>query len=1049
MLKQLELKYFLRDKNGALIENTPEDMFHRVAKAIASVEKSEDYRQTIEQEFFNMMNDRIFMPNSPTLMNAGTEMESLAACFLVDMEDSMDGIMTTLHDSAKIFASGGGVGVPFSKLRANGDLISTTKGTSTGPVSFAHMFDAMVDTVKQGGRRRGAMMATLSVDHPDVLEFIEIKRNKTRLNNMNLSVMLTDEFMNAVQNNEEFWAKDPKTKEKRGFNLLNETTGSIRAKELLGTIANGAWADGEPGAYFIDNAHKANPFPYEIEHLRLLGPNPCLAAGTLIYDGDRLRKIEDGDGKLYTAWSNGIKHIVKLTLSNGRQLRCTPDHKILTTNGFVSANDTLGLRIIEHSESEPHIVSTHNREIVAKGFLFGDGFTSANGRGISVKINKSKEKEAFELLKEYGLKEEKHGSLYANRTSIDVYPHNGTKEKRLPEEIVLNDRDTIAAFLCGLYEANGSVVGTLYKRVTYKTISKGLAQDIQNLLSLLGIRSYITTNQAKNVRFTNGVYQCRESYDLSIGEERSLSIFESQIGFLSNHKSSKLKNRIRAKYSSPNFPTVVSIVYDGEEEVWDFKMRTGLPQNSANGIIVHNCGEATLRSHESCVLGSLNLSKFVKDGEFDYVLLQKYVELAVRFLDNVIDVSRPALEKIRKETQYTRKIGLGVMGLHDCLLMMGLPYSISKNSKTKEFIEKLFSSIEYFADEASIILAIERGEYPAFSLSLDAINGSHLKRNSCLTSIAPTGTIARICDASFGIEPVSFYKTKHNLVDIQYEEVHPLAKEYFDRGQELPLFFETAADISPEDHIEMQAIVQKYTDQACSKTILLPKSFPKENMVDLFIKAWKKGLKGFTVYRDGSRDKQPISNADITEEDIEDGVLSKERVRTDTMYGPSFKIKVPEGNVYCDIHWNDNEEVCEVMLQLGDGFTDTEKGLGNWAARIISKALQSGIEYDQIVKQGASTEFEHKSRAYPGRVFWFGTNGKKNAYRSIPEVVSDLLMQTINKLALDEDTEIIEESEDEHISLKTDSPDRCPNCGQRMIYTEGCYVCNCGYSKCG
>jgi ribonucleoside-diphosphate reductase alpha chain len=271
VLEQLRLKYFLRDENGELLETTPEEMYLRVARAVASVEKPEEQNHWTSV-FYKMMKDNVFLPNSPTLMNAGTEVKSLAACFLVDMEDSMDGILDSLKDSAKIFASGGGVGVPLSKLRANGDFISTTKGTSSGPVSFAQMFDAMVNTVKQGGKRRGAMMMTMRIDHPDIIEFIQSKRDHSQLNNMNLSVLITDEFMTAYENELFFWAKDPCTGAERPFNGIDR---DVMARELMNMIVNGMWSDGEPGIYFIDNAQNAHPFPDEDKEFQLIGPNPC------------------------------------------------------------------------------------------------------------------------------------------------------------------------------------------------------------------------------------------------------------------------------------------------------------------------------------------------------------------------------------------------------------------------------------------------------------------------------------------------------------------------------------------------------------------------------------------------------------------------------------------------------------------------------------------------------------------------------------------------------------------------------------------------------
>lgn len=360
-IKVLQRRYLNRDEEGNLLEQ-PVDMFVRVARNIASAEKK--YGKTekeileIERSFFEIMTDLDFLPNSPTLMNAGKELQQLAACFVLPVGDSMSDIFEALKETALIQKSGGGVGYSFSRIRPRNDVVLSTKGVSSGPISFMTVFNAATDTIKQGGTRRGANMGILRVDHPDILDFISAKDNNEKLTNFNISVGVTEAFMKAVENDEKYEIVNPRTK---------EVYDRYNAREVFARIVQHAWENGDPGIIFLDRLNKDNPTPHigQIE-----STNPCVTGDTLIstdkgwikaeelhrmvgedYEDikiifdkraleykvskevgkEELGVFESGDIR---SWNRGKKEVYKLTTYSGYELKATADHKILTTNGY-------------------------------------------------------------------------------------------------------------------------------------------------------------------------------------------------------------------------------------------------------------------------------------------------------------------------------------------------------------------------------------------------------------------------------------------------------------------------------------------------------------------------------------------------------------------------------------------------------------------------------------------------------------------------------------------------------------------------------------------
>ena len=311
----LEKRYLIRDESGKPVEQ-PAELFWRVAKTIADADRgygaSEGAVEALAEAFFELMANRWFMPNSPTLMNAGRPLGQLSACFVLPVDDALSngksGIYDTLTAMALVHQSGGGTGFSFSKLRPKNDIVRSTMGVASGPVSFMSLFDASTDVVKQGGTRRGANMGILRVDHPDIMDFVTCKDDTSKITNFNISVAVTDAFMDAVEKGESYDLLHPNTR---------KVVGQLDARTVWDRIIHGAWKTGEPGVFFIDRANYYNPVPHLGSYE---ATNPCGEQPLLPYDVCNLGSINLAefvvDGEIDWAQLRRVVHLCTHFLEN-------------------------------------------------------------------------------------------------------------------------------------------------------------------------------------------------------------------------------------------------------------------------------------------------------------------------------------------------------------------------------------------------------------------------------------------------------------------------------------------------------------------------------------------------------------------------------------------------------------------------------------------------------------------------------------------------------------------------------------------------------------
>jgi len=468
------------------------------------------------------------------------------------------------------------------------------------------------------------------------------------------------------------------------------------------------------------------------------------------------------------------------------------------------------------------------------------------------------------------------------------------------------------------------------------------------------------------------------------------------------------------------------------------------------------CGEQPLLPYESCNLGSINLARMVRTVgsrvEIDYRKLAETVRTTVRFLDDVIDVNQFPMPEIAQMTRRTRKIGLGVMGFADLLIQLGLPYD---SEEALQVARDIMAFICQEADKASVTLADERGVFPAFEGSIYDVPGGPRVRNASRTTIAPTGTLSIIAGCSSGIEPLFALSYVRNILDgTRMVEVNPdfediarregfYSEELMEKlatgtrlseidgiPEHVRRLFVTAHEISPEWHVRMQAAFQNHTHNAVSKTVNFPRSATREDIARVYMMAHEQGLKGITIYRDGSRENQPMSTgaSTTTAETQAVGIAPRKRAKTTT--GVTERVRTGCGSLYVTVN-SDEHGICEVFTTLGKAGGCAVAQL-EATSRLISLALRAGMDVESVTRQLR------------------GIRCPSIAWEEGKSVLScaDAIAGVLEKYAFGE------KSEQEAVSVQDyglirNVAGQCPDCGGLLAYEEGCFKCpGCGYTKC-
>ncbi len=1110
-LRVLRERYLARE--GDDVSETPEEMCWRVARAIASAEERFGRTAAAVEEvaaaFYDVMVERYFLPNSPTLMNAGKGNHlQYSACYVLPVGDSMQEIFDSVKSAAVIHQSGGGTGMAFSRLRPKNDLVQSTGGRASGPVSFLRVFNAATEAVKQGGSRRGANMGILRVDHPDILEFIECKLDGG-ITNFNISVAATDQFMDALARGEEYELVNPRT---------GLVAGRLSAREVFDRIVRAAWRTGDPGMIFIDriNRSPANPTP---DVTQIEATNPCVTGETLVYTSEGLLRADAlatrpepteltldsrfgvGDRGIASAvFETGVRPVYRLRTVEGYEVRLTADHRLMTAEGWRRADEIRpGDRL--------HLVNRKGgfgsdgtlAEGRVLGWLVGDGHLKSDGRAVLSFFGDEK-RELGPMFAEHV--NEVIGSRPGDRYHVGVNDVTGRDEARIgstrlfryvgekfgltsagkltgvPARILSGSEEAQRGFLQALFTADGHVSGRLDTGVSARltSVSTPLLKDVQRMLLNFGIASrlYPERHPGRDAHLPDGkggtnVSRSQADHDLVVARD-NVARFVSEIGFLTHRKQDRLQSFVtgyrRGPYREPFVCRVKSLEADGVERVFDLKEPL---TNSfvANGFVVHNCGEQSLPAWDACNLGSINVARFARsrDGavDIDWVELERVVRLAVRFLDDVIEVNPYPLPQIDATVKANRRIGLGVMGWADLLFALGIPYD---SQAALDLADRLMGFIRAKGRDQSARLAEERGPFPNFSRSI--YREGRALRNCTVTTIAPTGTISMIAGCSSGIEPVFALAFEHRVKSGDDERVLTFVSETFERLarargfhsdalmaevarrgsiQQVPgvdeaarAVFKTAHDIEWPWHVRHQAVFQKHTDNGVSKTVNLPRDATPDDVAGAYLLAWQEDCLGITVFRDGCKGGQ-VLNAGIGGERDSAAAAAPlgDRVvkpRPHSLAGTTYRMETPIGTAFITVNDTPGGDPFEVFVQVGKAGSDT-MAVAEALGRLVSLVLRlpSPLSASRRLEEAIS----QLSRIGGGQPTGFGLAKVLSLPDALARVLGEHIGQDGDRAARDRTG-----------SGERTVGDLCKECGQAtLIYEEGCKKClSCGYNEC-
>jgi ribonucleoside-diphosphate reductase alpha chain len=821
------------------------------------------------------------------------------------------------------------------------------------------------------------------------------------------------------------------------------------------------------------------------------------------------------------AFCSGERPTVTVRTKAGFELTCTPDHRLMTDRGWVEAGDLRVSEDRVWIQSDPGVFGADgalrvpvarefrgrngrryhhslpvvwSRELgVVLGWLVGDGWLRSGDRNCRVGFSFGPDDDALlERLRavlngwygrDIGAVERTRGVRhlsYHGKFFVAFFESLGVKpvpaeRKVVPESLFAAPREAVVGFLQGLFTADGTVRENPKRNsgwIALTSKSRELLRGTQLLLLNLGIRS-VMLDRSRPPRSNVFAYRTSAGEARVYGSDgvlfelgvhgKSRELFHREVGFL-NRKQERL-GRIRysgfyaQKFSDP----VVAVEPAGIRRVYDLTE----PQSHsmvANGLVIHQCGEQPLLPWEACNLGSINVARFAKERdtertEVDWDELERVARLAVRFLDDVIEVNPYPLPQIDAVVKANRRIGLGVMGWADLLFELGIPYD---SQEALDLAERLMSFLREKGRDQSARLAEERGPFPNWSRSIYR-DGRPL-RNSTVTTIAPTGTISMIAGCSSGIEPAFALAFEHRVTSAEAERVLTFVSETFERlakargfhseplmaevvrhgslhgvsgvPEEARALFKTAHEIDHAWHVKHQAAFQKHTDNGVSKTINLPRAATEDDVAAAYRLAWELGCLGITVFRDGSKESQVLHMgvSDETAGAIGRGV----KPRPHSLRGTTYRMETPIGTAFITVNDSPAGDPFEVFVQVGKAGSDTmavAEALGRLVSLVLRlpSPLPAQRRLEEVINQLA--------RIGGGQPTGFGAA----KILSLPDALARTMAEHIGQSPQGRDASAAEDG----VRLRPVG-DLCKECGQAtFIYEEGCKKClSCGFNQC-
>jgi ribonucleoside-diphosphate reductase alpha chain len=817
-----EKKYRLVAKDGTVIDHTVDDTYKRVARALADVEKNKALREQWYEKFLWALRKGA-IPAGRITSNAGAQEHKPATSTINctvsgTIQDSMDDILNKVHEAGLTLKAGCGIGYEFSTLRPKGAYVSGAGAYTSGPLSFMDIYDRMCFTVSSAGGRRGAQMGTFDVGHPDVLDFIRAKREDGRLRQFNLSLLVTEEFLEAVKADTEWKLAFPITEKEvdvDGIDLNDEETvvwrefpapekyvtnesrlvahkiyKTLPARRVWDMIMTSTYDYAEPGFVLIDKVNEMNN-NWFCENIR--ATNPCVTADTWVQTAAGPRQVGDLIGAPFQARVDGVDHasgvegffrtatkdVVRLETAEGYALRLTADHRVRRISRFTRYSTETewcaagelrqGDRVLlnDHRDNAEWSGAHGREEGYLLGLLVGDGTLKSDKAVLSVWKPAAVANGADAVLSN-GAQAVMAEALQAARTLPHRADFTGWQEvsgrgeyrlalgalKSLAEKLGMRpgnkaitpaveqaSSDFYRGFLRGLFDADGSVQGSQAKGVSVRLAQSDLPrlEAVQRMLLRLGIAStiYRDRRQARTASLPNGKgghadYAIKPQHELVISGE-NLQRYRELIGFADSDKAERLDTLLdnyQRKLNRERFTArVTRVVADGVEDVFDVQV-PGINTFDANGLHAHNCGEQPLPPYGSCLLGSVNLTKFVREpftdkARFDWDEFREVVKIFTRMLDNVVEINGLPLEGQRGEILRKRRHGMGFLGLGSTVTMLRMKYG---EENSVEFTDKVSRELALAGWEEALELAEEKGPAPIMLEEFDVTKEMLRKR---------------------------------------------------------------------------------------------------------------------------------------------------------------------------------------------------------------------------------------------------------------------------------------------------------------------------------